>query len=149
MTRVVIHRVQARRETTQMAFQFTRRVLHEIRFRARANLLSGPYTTGRLARSLEIKGPYVHPGRVTGSVGTDLHYAEAVEKGAGLWGPRRSKYLIYPRRARNLRFYWRRVGRVVTLPYVRHPGQRGKGYLEKAAEEIGRRHNMIVIIYDV
>lgn len=78
-----------------------------------------------------------------------MNYAAAVEGGAGLWGPRASKYVILPRNKRYLRFYWRKVGRIVTLPSVRHPGQRGKNYLQRAAESAARRHNMLIIIRDV
>lgn len=149
MARIVIHRITARRESEQQAFQFTRKILREIQFRARTNLFTGPYTTGRLAASIDVDGPYMGAGRVHGSVGSDKPYAAAVEGGAGLYGPRRSKYLIRPRRKARLQFYWRRMGRFVKLPYVHHPGQKGKGYLREAAEVVGRRYNMIVIFYDV
>jgi len=54
-----------------------------------------------------------------------------------------------PRNARRLRFYWRKVGRVVSLPVVHHPGQRGKNYLLQAAQSVARRHNMLIIIRDI
>lgn len=149
MARIVLHRIRVKRESDQAAFQFTRKVLREIQFQARLKLFTGPYTMGTLARSIEVDGPYLGGGRVHGSVGSDLPYAASVEKGSGLYGPRRDKYLIRPRNAKLLRFYWRRVGRYVELPYVYHPGQRGKGYLRQAAEDVGRRHNMIVLFYDV
>lgn len=47
-----------------------------------------------------------------------------------------------------MKFYWRKVGRVVYLQKVRHPGMRGKGYLAEAARSAGRRYNLRVVIYD-
>lgn len=141
MARIVLHRIQVKRESDQVALRFTRKILREIQFQARLKLFSGPYTTGALARSIQVQGPFIEARRTSGSVGSDLDYAASVEKGA-------RPHEILPRGVR-LKFYWRRVGRVVSLPFVDHPGQRGKGYLRRAAEEVGRRHNMIVLIYDV
>jgi hypothetical protein len=144
VARIVIHHMAAHRESDQAAYRFVRSVLHEIRFQARLTLFHGPYTTGRLAQSIEIKGPYIEPGRrVHGSVGSDLSYAAVVEKGA-------RPHLIFPIPPRKyMKFYWRRVGRVVYPDKVRHPGMRGKGYLRNAAQVAARRHRMLLIIYDV
>lgn len=136
-------------ESQEAAERFIRQVLREIVFQARLHLVFGPYTTGRLAASIRAKGPFMDFGRVKGTVGSELNYAAAVEGGSGLYGPLRSKYPIYPVRARLLRFYWRKVGRVVALPDVSHPGQRGKGYLKQATQSVARRHNMIVIIREL
>lgn len=149
MARVHIYHSRARRESNEAAEDFVRQVLREIAFQARLHLVFGPYTTGALAASLRTKGPFMEFGRVGGSVGSDLNYASAVEGGAGLYGPKGSKYVIRPRRAKALRFYWRKVGRVVSLPVVHHPGQRGKNFLLKAAQSVARRHNMLVIIREV
>lgn len=143
MARIIIHHTRAERESAEATFKFVRSVLREIRFQARLEVSTGPYTTGRLARSIEAKGPFVEPGRVTGSVGSDLSYAAVVEKGA-------PRHLIFPRPPRtHMKFYWRRVGRVVYPQKVRHPGMKGKGYLAKAARIAATRHNMLLIIYDV
>lgn len=149
MARVRIYHQRARRQSNEEAEEFVRQVLREIAFQARLHVTFGPYTTGDLARSIKATPPRIDFGRVSGSVGSDLNYAAAVEGGAGLWGPRASKYVILPRNKRHLRFYWRKVGRIVTLPSVRHPGQRGKNYLQRAAESAARRHNMLIIIRDV
>lgn len=149
MARVTIHHAKARRESNEEAEKFIRQVLREIQFQARLHIVFGPYTTGRLAGSLRTRGPFMEFGRVVGSVGSDLPYAAAVEGGSGLYGPRRSKYVIRPNRAKMLKFYWRRVGRVVVLPKVNHPGQRGKDYLLRAAESVSRRHNMLLVIHEV
>lgn len=144
MARVVIHHLKLRQETDTDAYKFVRAVLREIRFQARLEVTVGPYTTGRLARSINEKGPFITPGvRVTGEVGSDLPYAAAVEKGA-------RRHMIFPNPPRtSLKFFWRRVGRTVHPERVRHPGMRGKGYLAKAAQIAARRHNMLLIIYDV
>lgn len=142
MARVVIHRTLARRESRAAATKFLRQVLNEMRIQARINLFHGPYTTGTLARSLYIHGPRELPGRVSGEVGSFLEYALAVETGA-------RRHIIRPRGNYRLRFYWRKVGREVQLWSVNHPGQRGKRYLLRAAETIARRHNMVVVVYDV
>lgn len=149
MARVRIYHSRARRETNEEAEKFVREVLRQIAFQARLHVTFGPYTLGNLARSIHARGPFVEFGRVAGSVGSDLNYAAAVEGGSGLYGPRRSKYPIRPRNAKRLRFYWRKVGRVVSLPVVHHPGQRGKGYLFKAAESVARRHNMLIVIHEL
>lgn len=149
MARVRIYHQRARRESDKAATKFVRERLREIQFQARLHVAFGPYTTGNLARSIRTDGPYIEFGRVEGSVGSSLPYAAAVENGAGLWGPRHTKYPIYPVRARHLRFFWRKVGRVVTLPDVSHPGQRGKDYLRKAAESVARRHRMLIIFREL
>lgn len=149
MARVRVYYGRARNESQDAAERFIRQVMREIVFQARLHLVFGPYTTGVLAASIRAKGPFLDFGRVKGTVGSELNYSSAVEGGSGLYGPKRSKYPIYPRRAKRLKFYWRKVGRVVSLPKVNHPGQRGKRYLERAAESVGRRHNMIVIIREL
>ncbi len=142
MARIVINHIRAMHESDQDTYRFMRKVLHETRYIARLSVSHGPYTTGRLARSIEAKGPVIQPGfRVSGQVGSELAYADSVEGGA-------IPHLIYPRPPKTrLRFYWRKVGRIVTPGVVRHPGQRGKGYLAEAARTVGRRYGLRVIIY--
>lgn len=143
MARVVIHHHRARRESNEAGIKFVRRVLHEIRFNARLILFHGPYTTGHLAQRLDVDGPFVEGGRIHGNVGSRLPYAASVEGGA-------RPHIIRPRPPKTrLKFYWRKVGRVVTPALVRHPGQRGKGYLHHAAQIAARRHNLLIVFYDV
>lgn len=149
MARVRVYHQRARRESNESAERFVRQVLREMVFQAKLHVSFGPYTTGNLARSIKADPPRIDFGRVTGSMGSDLNYAAAVEDGSGLYGPRRSKYVIRPRNAKRLRFYWRKVGRVVSLPIVHHPGQRGKHYLLQAAQSVSRRHNMLIIVREV
>lgn len=147
--KVRIYHQRARRQSNEDAAKFVRQVLREVAFQARLHVSFGPYTTGNLARSIKADEPRIEFGRVSGSVGSHLNYAAAVEGGAGLWGPRGSKYPIRPRRVKMLRFYWRKVGRVVRLPSVRHPGQRGKNYLLQAARSVARRHQMLLITHEL
>lgn len=144
MARIVIHHLRAKRESDQAAFNLVRKALRDMRFIARLSASHGPYTTGRLAQSIHDDGPYIEPGnRIRGSVGSDLSYAAIVEKGA-------SPHLIFPRPPKKfMKFYWRKVGRIVYLDKVRHPGMKGKGYLAEAARTAGRRHGFRVVIYDV
>lgn len=147
MARVIINVPLTQRFTQQATFRHVRMILREIRVRARITAAHGPYTRGRLAESINIDGPYIELTRVRGSVGSNLHYAELVNSGAGLHGPKGAKYLIRPNPPKRfLRFYWRRLGRTVALERVRHPGQRGKRYLTDALREVARRHNLRVII---
>lgn len=136
-SRVVIYHSRARRQTAEHAERFVRRVLREIAFNARINASHGPYTTGRLARSIRAEGPRADFNIVKGTVGSELSYASAVEGGA-------RPHLIFPIPPKTyMRFYWRKVGRTVYLDKVRHPGQRAKNYLSDAAQVAARRHNMI------
>jgi hypothetical protein len=141
VARIVIHYVLAHRETNESAMRFIRKAVREMRFIARLAVSYGPYTTGRLAQSIQAKGPFLEGLVVRAQVGSDLFYAKMVNSGA-------RPHLIFPIPPRTyMKFYWRKVGRVVYLDKVRHPGQRGKGYLEEAARTIGRRYNLRVIIY--
>lgn len=142
MARIEIHHIRARNESIQDTMRFMRKVLREIRFIARLSVSHGPYTTGALALSIQEKGPFLDGFRIHGSVGSDKPYAAVVEKGS-------PRHLIFPRPPKRfMKFYWRKVGRVVYLDKVRHPGMRGKGYLAEAARTAGRRYNLRVIIYD-
>jgi hypothetical protein len=142
MAKIVIHYAQAKRESTEDAMRFIRKVLHEIRFIARLSVSHGSYTTGALARSIEAKGPVLSLGGIVrGEVGSDESYARIVEDGA-------APHVILPNPPRRyMKFYWRKVGQVVRLRKVNHPGMRGKGYLAEAARTAGRRYNLRVVIY--
>jgi hypothetical protein len=149
VVRVTIHYAKAHRESTEDTVIFIRKVLREIRLQARIAVSHGPYTTGRLAASIKDKGPFVDVERIHGSVGTDLPYSRVVERGSGLYGPTHSKYTIRPVRRQYMKFYWRRVGHVVYLQKVRHPGQRGKHFLLNAARIAARRYNMLFVSHEL
>ena len=142
MAKIVIFHTIARQQADEVTLRFMRKVLREMRFIARLAVSHGPYTTGNLAKSLKERGPFIEPGSlIRGEVGSELVYARAVEDGA-------VAHMIYPIPPKTyLKFYWRKVGMRVAFPRVRHPGQRGKGYLAEAARTIGRRYNLRVIIF--
>jgi hypothetical protein len=110
----------------------------EARTIAKVNAITGPYATGRLARSI---GYTVRttPGWVNGRVGSSLDYAAAAEKGA------RPHTIRARRPGRLLHFYWDKKGRWVHARQVNHPGQKGKRYLLDALVRVARRKGFIVI----
>lgn len=64
---------------------------------------------------------------------TDVEYAPYVEHGTGLWGPKHAKYPIVPKKPGGvLAFYWGKVGRVVFLSRVMHPGAKGQPMIAPA-----------------
>lgn len=141
-TRVQIDYAKGYKFSRQVGEKFLRRALLEMKIEAVTILSRGEYTIppSRLATSLDVT---VHLGAqgIEGSLGSKLKYAASVEAGA-------SPHYILPRPPRTrLKFFWRKVGRVVAPPFVYHPGQRGKRYLRGPLERIGHRYNMIVFTY--
>lgn len=145
MARTRVYRVQLRAVSMDHAQRLITQLLYEIHFGAYVRTIAGPYTTGRLALSLKKVGPVVAGSRVSGRVGSDLPYAKMAHSGTlpHLIRPRRSN------RSNRLRFFWRRVGRVVHFRAVNHPGQPGKRYLVEPLLETARRHGLRVTIYDI
>lgn len=133
----VINYARTRRETSQAAIKFLNKVIKDIKLDARFRAASGEYWTGKLAGSIEHKGPYVRGTKVVASIGSKLKYAASAEAGA-------LAHPIYPRGDYNLHFYWRKKATWVSLPAVNHPGQRGKRYLrdpmKRAATKFGMRY---------
>jgi len=146
-----------------------RRVMLETEIGAKAILATGPYTTGNLARSIHSEGPVARGPIVVGAVGSNLSYAKAVHSGSGLHGPKHKAYSIFPKRAPHvyrfgsrkkpqLKFFWRKAGRVVYMPHIpgsigtvglSHPGQKGKFYLTEPMRESARRHRFRVFTREV
>lgn len=141
MARVRINRATVHVTALRFAVPLVRKVLREVEQGARARLLHGPYTTGRLAQSLHTVGPTTDGFRVNGTVSSNLVYAAAVNSGA-------RPHIIRGRGNYRLRFFWRRVGYVVTPWSVRHPGQPGKHYLTASLLEVAARHRFRVVIDD-
>lgn len=142
MAKVIVFRSRVRRQTNEEVADFIRQVLREVRYQARLHVSFGPYTTGNLARSIEVDGPHIGFSGASGSVGSRLSHAAVAEVGA-------RPHVIRPVNGRFLKFYWRKVGRVVHLEKVNHPGYRGKGYLEKAAESVAARHRMLWVTREI
>lgn len=146
---VRINQFQCRVQSLEAGRRLITTVVREIREGASAILAFGPYTSprgGNLARGLESRieyGPFRVVGRV-GISGRRYPYAASVEGGA------KAHYIpLRPKgKGRWLKFYWRKVGKVVYFKQVHHPGQTGKAYLRIPLLVVAPRHNMIVITYD-
>lgn len=141
MARVKIDGARLTIKVTRFSSRIIRQVLRELEEGARIRAAHGPYATGRLASSIRSTGPIPAGFRVLGTVSSDLPYAAAAQSGA-------RPHIIRGRGDYRLKFFWRRVGRVVYPWYVRHPGQPGKHYLTETLVQVARRHNMKVRITD-
>lgn len=142
MATVRIHRLSARVTSQAEARRLVRQVCREIEFRAKVTTAVGPYTTGRLARSI-FSETFDVPDGAMGRVGSWFLYAASVQSGA-------KRHRIVPHRPPMfLKFYWRKVGRVVYLEKVNHPGQPGKHYLTDSLKEVARRHRMRYVVHEV
>lgn len=162
MAKVRMHRAVIKATTQREAFELVNQVMYEVHAGAFAMTLGGPYSSGNLAASLFRDGPHITPLRITGEVGSKLPYAASVHDGAEV-------HWIFPkgavgrvrfgsRKRPQLRFFWRKVGRVVYLPHIpgspgrigrSHPGQAGKHYLTIPLRRSARLHGFRVIVYDV
>jgi Bacteriophage HK97-gp10, putative tail-component len=92
----------------------------------RAKVLA-PVDTGRLRASIRIERRTFLGLRARYTIGSDLNYAAMVHDGT-------RPHVIRPRRAKALRF--RVGGRVVFARVVRHPGTRGRPFLDRALREV-------------
>jgi hypothetical protein len=157
MAEVRLSKFAMRKRATQEAMNILGRVLAEVYFDAYQITSTGPYATGKLAQSLRIEGPNPIGFRVEGSVGSPLPYANSVHSGAKV-------HPIFPKSAvglyrfgdrgrPQLKFFWKRIGKVVYLPPIpgarsrigrSHPGQKGKRFLTDPLERVGRRYNLRV-----
>lgn len=161
MATVRINHAQARVQSVEAGVRLVTQVLYEIEFEAKIMAAGGTYSTGNLADSIEREGPTVRGTSIFGSVGSDLPYAASVHDGASI-------HSIFPkgtagifrfgsRQRPQLRFYWRKVGRVVFLPHIpgsprtigrSHPGiKSGKKYLTEPLRNAARRHRMRVLTF--
>jgi hypothetical protein len=117
-----------------------RKTARAVQSGAKRNAAYGPYATGNLAASIE-RAQATTPEGTTANVGSRLVYAYSAERGSP---PRR----IVAKRARNLRFFWRRTGQIEHFRAVNHPGTKPKNYLTDALKEIAPLYGFKVIIYD-
>lgn len=85
--------------------------------------------TGALVRSIYKKR--IHNGWEIGHDPRVAPHAVFVHWGTGLWGPKRAKYPIKPKRKRALR--WAVGGAFVFAKGVMHPGIKGDPWLTRAA----------------
>lgn len=159
--RVRLHRAEIFVHSHQAAQRLMRQLLYEVEFLAKIRA-KGPYSVGNLSLSIEHEGPDNIPDGVTGRVGSRLPYAASAESGAKVHPifPKALKgvYRFGSHRRPQLRFYWRKVGRIVLVPQIpispsrlgrSHPGQKGKRYLESSLHDVARRHRMHVVTFDL
>jgi hypothetical protein len=145
----------------ETATKLVKQVLLETEVGAKVLASGGTYSKGRLADSIHITGPIVVGPTVRGSVSSDLPYAKIVHDGAKIHAifPKGVQgYRFGSRRRPQLKFFWRRAGRVVYMPQVpgsrntvgrSHPGLKGKKYLIDPLRASARRHGFKVLIFDV
>jgi hypothetical protein len=121
MPTIHVHPAQAYLTGLRFSRKAVEELIRAVALKARLRAASGAYSTGHLAATITDR-VWVTGLKVHGSVGSGASYAKYADAGT-----RRHK--ILPVRATKLRFYWRRVGRVVYLQHVSHPGYKGKGWL--------------------
>lgn len=144
MARVVMYRLALNEASTDEAKRLVNDVLDGTVLAAKAMTApgTGPYTTGNLSRTIHKEGPHVTGRLVTGSVVATAPHAEIAHEGPGVHNifPKDAPHLwrFGSRRRPQLKFFWRRAGRVVYAPHIpmspryigiSHPGYKGKKYL--------------------
>lgn len=117
-----------------------RNTLKSTTTQAKRNAPGGPYSTGTLKASIGWSITREWRGGVSGESGSNLIYANSVHGGQ----PART---IVPVRARELVFYWRRVGRVVRRSRVSHPGTTAQPYMTDALLRIAPARGFRVVIF--
>ena len=124
--------------STLEAVRLLEKVTDYVHTKAVLNVVAGPYSTGRLARSMR-KRVWITTTGAAGEVWSDLPQAQWVNDGT-------RPHYIQPRGNWPLRFFWRKVGKTVRLAYVRHPGQRAQHFMTGPMVEAATRYNLIVTI---
>jgi|SRR5688572_5152513 len=137
---VRLNRLDLRNLSIRHATRLVTKVTREVEVLAKLES-RGPYSTGRTARSISSR-IYVDGRQVKGEVSAGTWYSHIAHDGA-------KPHIIRPRNpGGKLRFYWRKVGAVVTFDYVNHPGMRGKKFLSGPMERVGRRNRFLVLTFD-
>lgn len=151
MARVVFYRLELEKTSLDEALRLVTELMEDVTLAAKVIAASGSYATGHLADSIDMDGPRIEGRLVVGSVGSNLSYASVVHDGS-------PRHKIFPKAAKGvwrfgdrrrpqLKFYWRRLGRVVYFPHIpasyntlgySHPGFKGKHYLSGPLRVIGR-----------
>lgn len=127
MVRVDIDETKLSAEFQKAGRKFVGKVARDIRDEAKRIV---PVRTGRLRESIrasrvKVSGPF----RVEAHVSANRRYARFVHEGT-------RPHIILARRARALRFYWPRVGKVVFFKSVNHPGNDANPFLDIAATRV-------------
>lgn len=137
--RVVLNKAEVRRTAMSLGQKSVRQVTHLVNNQAVQNAPGGPYSTGPLKRSIGWQVRFMGT-RVEGRSGSKLDYAFYVHEGT-------PPHRIRARSRPNLRFYWRKAGRMFTGPYVNHPGQKAQPFLTDALLTVAPRYGYKVVIY--
>ena len=152
MATYVIHDAQLRIQTNLMGIKFLRPLMNEVENLAKMHV-DGPYSTGRrveraprASKTLRLSFYQISPKAsargVDGRVGNSAPHARVVHDGA-------TPHPIPRAGTTYQHFYWRRVGEWVTFYRVSHPGMKGKRYLSNALAEVGLRHRLRFVLYNV
>lgn len=138
MAKVNINRARSRMYARDWADdKLVQPLAREILFAA---ISQAPVLTGLLRSSLNMQIE-LSPLRVIRRVGSRVNYSYLVHGGA-------KPHLILPRRPDGrLKFYWKRIGRWMSLPSVNHPGFEGVHYLQDPLLEYGTARRFKVIIF--
>jgi hypothetical protein len=142
VARVTIYHSVVRAQGLAIARRVIDDVMYEVETQAKIRTLVGPYTSGNLSRSIRRRPVVVRGDVVTGDVYTPLVYGKWVHDGT-------PPHEILPRGDYPLAFYWRKVGRFVTLPRVSHPGQKPKKFLTDPLVQISARHGWVVFTRNI
>lgn len=95
--------------------------------------------TGRLKTSINTKIT-MRLYTINGKVGSRVKYGLVEHQGA-------KRHAIRPVRGRYLKFYWKKVGKVVWLRRVDHPGTKGSFYLTiPLAAELPKRGFKVTLV---
>lgn len=140
MAKVTIYTSIVKAESLTVARRTIDEVLDEVIVQAKLITLTGDYTHGTLSRSIRRMPLVIRGDVVTGELGSPLPYAHFVHDGT-------RPHRILPRGRYPLRFYWRRVGRIVKLSRVSHPGQKAKKFLTGPLAQVAARHGWVVYTY--
>jgi len=127
------------RKSQQEAIRLLSKVASEVERAARFGAAEGPYWTGNLAASIKHKGPRVVGKEVVVEIGSSLKYAASVDEGATI------HEISAKKPGGRLVFFWHKKGKWMKVPYVIHPGQKGKGFLRKPMRRAAARHGLIYV----
>lgn len=130
--KVILNRSEAaswsRKFITNQGKDLNRRLLANARAEA-------PFKTGRLRANLKVE-PFRMTGPYKGEGGVGVSKKDVPYAGYVMYGTK--PHVIRARRAKFLRFYWPKVGRVVFFKKVNHPGTKANRFLERALNRTAR-----------
>jgi len=130
--RVSVRSNELRAQVGRDARKFVDRVTEALERRAKE---LAPRESGNLRRSIRNeKARLVGGTRATGRVTALSPYAAYQHEGTGLRGPRHR--IIRPKRAKALRFFWRKAGGIVFFKFVRGSSRPPSKFLVRAVQDV-------------